>query len=259
MIPHAVVGLVAALAISLLALRARALTPRGAAGASLVGALIFTAGGLAWSALLLLFFLPSSALSRLPGGATPGLLEKSDRRDAAQVLANGGMAAAAALLYLLHPASSLIAAFGGALAAASSDTWASELGSRFGGTPRLLTTGRRVSPGTSGAVSAVGLLASILGAGIIAGGAAIALPPGSAFPTFIGGIAGSVSDTLLGATVQNRRYCPLCGVSTEQRVHSRCHTPTRSAGGIPWLDNDGVNLAATVAGGLVAALSRSPF
>src|SRR5438128_2021899 len=86
---HALVGLLAGSAVALLAMRARALTWGGAASAALVGALVFTAGGLAWSGLLLLFFLPSSALGRLPGGPQQGLVEKSGRRDARQVLANG--------------------------------------------------------------------------------------------------------------------------------------------------------------------------
>ena len=45
---------------------------------------------------------------------------------------------------------------------------------------------------------------------------------------------------------------------TERRIH-RCGNITRPAGGVPWLDNDGVNAAATLAGALLGAVLASYF
>jgi uncharacterized membrane protein len=71
-----------------------------------------------------------------------------------------------------------------------------------------------------------------------------------------GGLAGVLVDSLLGATVQRRRWCPACERQTERTTHD-CGTPTAPRGGLAWLDNDMVNLLSNAAGGLVAlALAR---
>jgi hypothetical protein len=68
-----------------------------------------------------------------------------------------------------------------------------------------------------------------------------------------GGLAGSLFDSLLGATVQTIYYCDGCGKETERRVH-RCGQATRRLRGWPWLDNDGVNFVASLVGAAVAGL-----
>jgi uncharacterized membrane protein len=65
------------------------------------------------------------------------------------------------------------------------------------------------------------------------------------------GFVGMIADSALGATLQGRFHCPACGVPSEWPVH-RCGTTTARQGGLPWLDNDGVNLAATLLGALLA-------
>jgi uncharacterized membrane protein len=66
---------------------------------------------------------------------------------------------------------------------------------------------------------------------------------------FAGGVIGCLADSSLGATVQARRWCGVCEMATERRVHS-CGTATSVAGGLSWLDNDAVNFAATICGAL---------
>ena len=86
--------------IGLAAWRAGALSRSGAFAASLVGAAVFGAGGMVWAAGLLLFFISSSLLSRLFKNKKRTAAEKfskGDRRDWAQVAANGGLAAALAV------------------------------------------------------------------------------------------------------------------------------------------------------------------
>jgi len=70
---------------------------------------------------------------------------------------------------------------------------------------------------------------------------------------FVGGIAGSAADSLVGATVQERRWCDRCAKGTERRVHT-CSAATRITGGIPGVRNDFVNVVCTVVGAAVAAL-----
>ncbi len=69
----------------------------------------------------------------------------------------------------------------------------------------------------------------------------------------VGGLTGSLVDSLLGATVQAIYYCAACSRETERPVHG-CGRPTKLIRGWTWLNNDLVNLAASLIGGLVSAL-----
>jgi uncharacterized protein (TIGR00297 family) len=250
------VGGLAATAIALLARRTGSLDASGAAMAVVVGTLC-AAAGWSWGALLVAFFVASSALSRLGARRkeerSGSIVAKGGARDARQVLANGGLFALAALLSMVAPWPGWTVAGAGALAAATSDTWATEIGTLAGGTPRSLTTGLAVPAGTSGGITLVGTLAALSGAAFVAALAwAFRWPAAAA--VLLGGLAGSTADSLLGATIQARRWCERCGAGTEREVHD-CGSPTRPDGGVRWLDNDGVNLASALVGALAALLA----
>jgi uncharacterized protein (TIGR00297 family) len=249
-------GLAGATGISLISVRLRALTTDGAAAAILVGTMVYAAGGLPWALVLLLFFASGSALSRVPQENAECVAEKGGQRDGLQVLANGGVAALSALVQLLSPASLLpTPGFAGAIAAATADTWATEIGTRWGGSPRLLFTRASVPRGTSGAVTALGLAASLLGAAAI-GLASFALFDSARYlvAATVGGIVGSLTDSLVGATLQVRRQCPVCGTWTEHRLHAVCRARTTSIGGVSWVTNDTVNVAATLVGAFASVV-----
>lgn len=210
------------------------LTRRGAAAALAVG--LATAWGTGWRGVLLLFafFISSSLLTSRTAEDGEG------RRNERQVLANGGVAALAALL-------GSWAAFAGALAAATADTWATEIGARSRAQPRLITSGASVPAGTSGGITLLGTVGGLGGAAFI--GALAGL-----ITVGIAGALGMVFDSLLGATLQGKFECPRCGARTEL-AGTVCHEPVRVVRGFAWLDNDAVNLAATLAGALVAHFS----
>jgi uncharacterized protein (TIGR00297 family) len=245
--------------IGLLALRAGALSRSGALAATIVGGLIFGLGGLGWATLLLAFFISSSLLSRLFARRKRTLSEKfskGSRRDWAQVTANGGLGALLAAAQALYPEQVWIwAAFVGAMAAVNADTWATELGVLNPTPPRLITNGRAVERGTSGAVSLGGSLAALGGAGLIAllamlfsGEQALAI----LFAGTLGGLSGSFFDSILGATLQAIYWCPACEKETERHPRHTCGSETRQFRGWRWLDNDWVNWLASLAGALVA-------
>lgn len=248
-------GAVLASALALAAHRAHSLSRTGGAAAVLVGAAACAAGW-PWAVVLLAFFLSSSLLTRWRRGrkeaTTRSMLEKAGARDAWQVMANGGIFALAAAGHALQgdPRWSVVGI--GALAAATADTWATEVGTAIGGTPRRVLGWQRAAPGTSGAVTVAGTLAMCAGALFLGTAArAAGFPLWVAVPAIAGGVGGALADTLAGATVQERRLCPSCRVPTERRVHD-CGAVTTRTGGIAGMANDAVNLTSCIAGGLVA-------
>lgn len=268
-------GSVLSLGIGAFAYWRRWLTAGGVLAAVLLGTTVFGFGGWVWGGLLVAFFASSSLLSAFGKRRKTGLAEKfakGSRRDLSQVLANGGLAGLLALGVGLsgkqtayYPA--LAFAFYGALAAVNADTWSTELGVLARSAPRLITTGQEVPPGTSGGITLQGTLAALAGA-LFIGLMTFVLIQGAALATLghlllsdwlvipaatAAGFAGALFDSLLGATVQAIYDCPVCHQQTERQVHT-CGTATRLVGGWGWLDNDGVNFAASMAGALVAAL-----
>jgi uncharacterized protein (TIGR00297 family) len=241
-----------AVAVALLAWRARALTAGGTVAAALVGTLVRLGLGWAGGAVLAAFFVSSTVVGRL---APPqrGLDPKGERRDPYQVLANGGPAALGALLAIRDPALGLWVVTG-SLAAAAADTWATSLGALSRTAPRLLLFGRPVAQGTSGGMTLLGCAAAAGGALLVAavGAGAAGRPALLPVGTLIG-FMGMLADSALGAGWQGRFRCPACDVASEWRVH-RCGTRTVRQGGLRWLDNDGVNLSATA---LAAALGAA--
>jgi len=250
----------------------KALSFRGALAAALVGALIFGLGGAAWAVLLLAFFLSSSGLSRAFKGRKSTFEDeyaKGSRRDAGQVLANGGVGLLLVLAWAFFPGQVWVwVAYAGAFAAVNADTWATELGVLSPVPPRLLTTGQVVSGGTSGAVSLVGTLAALLGSVFIAllaaslprvlGSEMLAQADTARFwdiliAVSLGGLAGALFDSLLGATLQAVYYCRLCAKETERYPLHGCGTPTQAQRGWRWLNNDWVNWFCAAAGALAAA------
>ena len=251
------VGAALAGIVAVAARRAGALATSGAAAAVVAGA-IASAAGWVWAFLLIAYFLATSGLTRLGAAAkqarTRDVVAKGGARDWRQVAANGGVFTIAAGLWLGTRDPAVAALGAGSLAAAAADSWGTELGTLVRQAPRSILTLRRVPPGTSGGVSAAGTAATLAGAGFVALVAWALGWPSTILPAVVaGGFAGAMVDSLLGAVVQSRRWCPACETGTEQQVH-RCGTPTDAAGGVRWVDNDVVNVACAAAGGLLAML-----
>jgi uncharacterized protein (TIGR00297 family) len=254
--PRVFDGAIVAACVAFAAKRAGSLSASGAVAATVVGTLAVAAGW-DWGALLLLYFISSSLLSRVgratKGRLTASIVAKGGSRDAIQVLANGGVFAGAAAASLMRPDIRWVALGAGALAASAADTWATEAGTLWGGEPRSIVSWRVVPPGTSGGVSVIGSIAAIVGAAFVASVlAALGWSLSLALPVAVAGVAGAVTDSLLGATLQSRRWCEVCSHETERMTHE-CGASTVQMRGLEWLDNDVVNFLSTVAGGLLAA------
>jgi uncharacterized protein (TIGR00297 family) len=229
------------------------LSRSGLVAAATVGALVWIFAGWQGVLVLLAFFIPSVAISRLGRARKRALVDigKQGPRDAMQVLANGGVATLAAVLSHWFGAP-MLAALAGAFAAASADTWATEIGTLAKGTPRSILTFKPLPSGISGGITWQGSLAQIAGAAVVALAATLIVP---FWPVLAGGVAGSIVDSVLGATLQTLRFCPQCRRECETDPHV-CGTSTVVRRGIRWFDNDAVNFAATLTGAAIAFALR---
>lgn len=251
-----VVGAGSGVLFAALAWRLRALSPSGALAGGLLAASLIGLGGWRWAVPGFVFFILSSALSRVGRRRKRKAEARSEKgavRDAGQVYANGGIGWTLLLLHVAVPSNVLYWGFLGAFAAAAADTWATELGALSARRPRLVTTGAPVPRGTSGAVSMLGTMAAVAGA------ASVALSAWAVAPDLFrsvgvaaglglvvgGGMAGALADSLAGATVQVQYRTP-GGETTE-----------RPAGpvvrGWSWMTNDRVNALCTAVGAIAGA------
>ena len=233
---------------------AGALTPGGAGAAALVGSSILWSTGWPGAAALGAFFLSSTLIGRLTEGRAARSDAQVERRGARQVLANGAAAALGGWCSWWATGLGLWVVTA-SLAAAAADTWATSMGALSRSDPRSLRDGRRVAPGTSGAVSGAGTLGGAIGATIVAAaGAGAARRTDLLWHATAIGFAGMLVDSLLGAWVQGRFECPACGEPSERRRH-HCGRATRRLKGFAWLDNDGINALATTAAALSGILA----
>lgn len=234
-----------------------------------LGTLVYGLGGPLWMGVLFAFFISSSILTSLfekeKEKVNREQFEKGGPRDPWQVIANGGLSSGLAAAYFLYPHPVMLAAFLGVLATVNADTWATELGVLSRRAPRLVTSLKSVEKGRSGGITILGTVASLAGA-LFIGGCAVVLAsvfdPGLLYAigweklviiAGLSGFLGSVIDSIIGATIQAQYYCGVCKKQTEQRLH-HCGTRTVLKSGTKLVDNDTVNLLASIAGGIIAAL-----
>lgn len=231
----------------------RLLTKSGSIAAFVVGLAVSLGFGIKGLIILGFFFASSSYWSKYKRRnkvEIEGRHEKGSRRDWQQVFANGGTAALFSLLYLLIPKTIWVIGFAISLAAANSDTWASEIGSLSKRRPFFIRTFKPIDTGTSGAVSLLGTFAAISGAFTVSLLAFyfFHLSMVDAAIIFAFGFIGNLLDTLLGAFLQSVYRCEVCKAEVEALSH--CGKKTTFTRGLPFMNNDFVNFSS----GLVAAL-----
>lgn len=192
----------------------------------LMGVVIIFAAGVNWLLILVIFLILSLLATRYAKQYKKSLGEFEGRRTAKNVISNGIVAFMMAAFggYYLP----LVGGFVGAISTATSDTLASEIGvTRI---PRLITSFKKVEPGTDGAISLLGTASGIVGSGII-GCASYFLGVINDFPlaimiAVISGTVGCFMDSILGAVLERRDI----------------------------LTNEHVNLLATVTGAIIGIL-----
>jgi uncharacterized protein (TIGR00297 family) len=286
--------------LAVMAYKAHIVTKSGLVAAYFLGLAIWLLTSWTWFLIILIFFVVTAQfthykykIKRQHGAAQ----EKGGARDWSHVLANGGLPLSIIIIGVLTivlfgqmnafgrlevgvgsmviPASLVttvsFAAFLGAVATATADTLATEIGLLNPSPPRLITKPWKVvPPGTSGGISILGELATIMGTLLIGGIAALLATPFwiNFFGTtlmpeitdfapvtiiiiaMVGGIVGCSVDSILGATIQGMWICNVCGKQTEKKYH--CGEPATYLRGNRHLDNHMVNIISCLIGAFVA-------
>ena len=256
-------GIIAVLLLASIAMRYSLLSAGGIIAAILIGMTIFTFGGWNWFLILTLFFIVASFFSKFAKKQKEEVnreFMKGGIRDFWQVAANGALGALLAVLYHFYPFNTLYYAFLGVVATVTADTLATEIGT-LSKKAYLLTTGKEVMRGVSGAVSPLGLLVSLLSSFIVGIGAyflSVSLNIPSDFfrmtlITTVAGFLGALSDSFFGATIQVMHYCKKCRKETEREIH-HCGTKTVYLRGNERINNDTVNLLSSAVGGAIGAV-----
>jgi len=198
---------------------------------------LLTIASAAFCVSVIVFYLSSSRLTKWKSEEKRKIeadFKEGGQRNWLQVLCNGGIGSVCALLYLytsgvgelpinltgpkMDAATVFSLGYLSSLSCSGGDTWASEVGSAIGGTPRLITTFRQVPRGTNGGVTMIGLVCSLAGGLVVGISYYIALLffsiSKSCTPQWmvivvagLSGLIGSLIDSILGATIQYSGYC----------------------------------------------------
>jgi uncharacterized protein (TIGR00297 family) len=249
-------------AVASLSLAGRLLTVGGAITQCVMACILFGLGGWQYILPIAAFFLLSSFLSRIHTEtklAAQQAAAKGSRRDSMQVLANGTVATVVLIVAHFSRHESLYITDLGAVAAATADTWGTEIGGMARTRPILLSALRPVPPGTSGAISFHGSLAGVVGTLAIWFSGAPWIAPEhhlhSLAAVTIGGVAGSLLDSLLGSTAQASYECTVCGRAVERAQH--CGNPCLMVRGMKFVNNDLVNAVCAAVGAVVSGIAYS--
>lgn len=215
------------------------LTLDGTKAAWILGWITFGLGQLNAALILLTFFVTSSIVSK-DVSISEDTTGRPSRRNARQVWANGFWLAITLMIWFVTRYDIFFFAGAGSIAAATADTWATEIGGhRVKGKTWNISNFKTVKPGADGGISIAGTLASILGSLTIGMLTFFLFSDSSIWLILtitLSGLSGSLADSVLGAIKQGEHMkVPLVFGKVFE-----CN-----------IDNDFVNWTATGTGALV--------
>lgn len=180
-----------------IALQSRSLDKKGLIVGILVGLISYYLGGIESFFILLVFFLVGESATRW--AREKGNSKEHEVRGISNVLGNAGPGL---ILLALHPVGMSIGFFA-VVSGALGDTLSGEIGRLSKKQPRMITTLQLAERGTDGAVTLLGLGASIFG-GIVIGIFYFAVTRNGYLSALVifAGFLGGVVDSILGASLQ---------------------------------------------------------
>jgi uncharacterized protein (TIGR00297 family) len=199
------IALLVTAAFTVLAYALGMISRSGAIGGLLVGTTIYASLGPRGFAVLALFVVGGSLLTRFGyrrKQRTGTAQDQGGRRGARNAIANCAVAVSCAVLAAATGLELFTIAFVASIGAAFADTSESEIGQLFSRTPRMITTLRKVSPGTDGAISIAGTIAGVAAVCLTATLAltlGLLQSPQTALLVALAAFLGTVADSLIGA------------------------------------------------------------
>ena len=161
--------------------------------------LILGFGGLKYILPIAIFFVLSSLISKI---GPKNLRKSKSGRNVGQVFANGGVGLILCVFNHFYQTELIYYMFLASIAAANSDTWATEFGKLSKTRPKDIISGRSLLQGESGGITFIGLLGAISGSFIIAIiGYLLNMNTFKLIIVFISGFLGSLFDSILGLSL----------------------------------------------------------
>lgn len=244
--------------ILILAYYAHAITLRAFPIAALLGILLFMFSGWLGFIALIFFFLLGSMVSRIGKEKKANayvLHEHQGARSIVQVIANGFPSLVFAAFYYITNSESFLLAVFVCLAAATADTFSSEIGMLSKKQPVSILTLRPIQRGISGGITLLGVMGGALGAFIISFFAVPNFGIKGASVVTIAGVVSSIVDSILGAgfqakyQIKNEVKEKHLQQLTEQKYLG--DKPLKLVHGFRWVNNDVVNFVSVLVVGLL--------
>ncbi|MDB5246706.1 MAG: hypothetical protein JWQ40_1100 [Segetibacter sp.] len=194
------------------AVSAGKLTAGGGMAGWIIGLLVFMGTGYAGVAMMATFFILATVATSVGFAVKQrmGLAETGKgKRTAGQVIANAGVAGILGLLMVLFPRETAVLQLmvAASLASATADTLSSELGNVFGRKFYNILTLKKDKRGLDGVVSVEGTLLGVIGSGVIAVVyVTVHEWNESFFLIVLAGTIGNLADSVLGATLERKKY-----------------------------------------------------
>ncbi|MHA2255072.1 MAG: DUF92 domain-containing protein, partial [Candidatus Heimdallarchaeaceae archaeon] len=267
-----ITGLIGGLILAILGIIFKALTWDGAIAGFYFGVIILGLGSWTWGIMYFSFFILGSFFTFVGKNRKKSItqeFEKGDTaRDSIQAMVNSLVPAILAFIFVLIQKPILTVMAAGAVAVSLGDTLGTEIGSLSKKNPRVsIKPWVKVEKGSPGAISLLGIVASVIGALIIGFigmgvgtlesnlGSHEVLPSALwlfLFSVTAGGIVGAYLDSVFACTIQKLNKCGVCGKITEKSIH--CQKKTEYHTGAKWMQNDLVNLFSIIAGSLISLI-----
>lgn len=257
MITNSILGFCISVVVAYVAYRRNSLTQSGMGAAILLGTLVYGLGHWIFYVFMMFFFMSSLVIRRIVTVLYPSAHralmhhhQKHEARSWVQVAANGGILALISALYTIWPSHFMIFVAAVSMAAATSDTWASEIGVLSHEKPKSLLKRQVMETGLSGGVTTLGLWASLGGSALIAVIFGLYLGVVTGFDLrlvlitllcLLGGFIGSVFDSILGELFQ-AKYKNLKAEIVEVSTTAE----DILIQGFRWFDNNLVNFLSNV-------------
>ena len=211
----------------------------GFLSSTLMAGLILGFGGLKYVLPIAIFFILSTLLSKV---GMKNLRESKSGRNARQVFANGGVGLVLCIFNHFYQMELIYIMFLASIAAANSDTWATEIGKLSRKRPKDIISGRSLNVGESGGITFIGLLGSMSGSFVIAAvGYFLDINTSYLIILFISGFLGSIFDSILGSTLQSR-FILIDGKTIKEEKE----TDSYHYSGLVSINNNSVNFLCTL-------------